>query len=169
MCSQHVSSRASMGEFTYGTLVERLQAHLDGSSSAACQPWRAWNISSGRNRLFQQETCLCVKKRPDRRTVPQSSRILLVKIYIWTVYLTGHSTDWLRSAFLNTVLLNWSRQNLMQIYGQKLLLGSFVRRFLAIMMRIYGQTGIFGSFVRKIGSEASEFLRTKGCFWPFCP
>ena len=92
MCSQHVSSRASMGEFTYGTLVERLQAHLDGSSSAACQPWRAWNISSGRNRLFQQETCLCVKKRPDRRTVPQSSRILLVKIYIWTVYLTGHST-----------------------------------------------------------------------------
>ena len=92
MCSQHVSSRASMGEFTYGTLVERFQAHLDGSSSAACQPWRAWNISSGRNRLFQQETCLCVKKRPDRRTVPQSSRILLVKIYIWTVYLTGHST-----------------------------------------------------------------------------
>ncbi|WP_337960151.1 hypothetical protein [Ligilactobacillus ruminis] len=32
------------------------------------------------NRLFQQETRLCVKKRPDRRTVPQSSRILLVKI-----------------------------------------------------------------------------------------
>ena len=30
--------RASMGEFTYGTLVERLQAHLDGSSSTACQP-----------------------------------------------------------------------------------------------------------------------------------
>jgi transposase-like protein len=26
------------------------------------------------------ETCLCVKKRPNRRTVPQSSRILLVKI-----------------------------------------------------------------------------------------
>ena len=28
----------------------------------------------------KQETCLCVKKRPDRKTVPQSSRILLVKI-----------------------------------------------------------------------------------------
>ncbi len=42
---------------------------------------RTWKlISSGRNRLFQQETCLCVKKRPDRRTVPQSSRILLVEI-----------------------------------------------------------------------------------------
>ena len=99
MCSQHVSSRASMGEFTYGTLVERLQAHLDESSSTACQPWRAWNVSSGRNRLFQQETCLCVKKRPDRRTVPQSSRILLVKIYIWTVYLTGHSTCKFRPGF----------------------------------------------------------------------
>ena len=29
--------------------------------------------------------------------------------------------------FLNAVLLNLSGQNLMQIYGQKLLLGSFVR------------------------------------------
>ena len=36
----------------------------------------------------------------------------------------------------------------MQIYGQKLLLGSFVRKFLAIMMRIYGQTAIFDHFVR---------------------
>ena len=26
------------GEFTYGTLVERFQAHLDGSSSTTCQP-----------------------------------------------------------------------------------------------------------------------------------
>ena len=31
----------------------------------------------------------------------------------------------------------------MQIYGQKLLLGSFVRKFLAIMMGIYGQTPHF--------------------------
>ena len=30
--------------------------------------------------LIRQKTCLCVKKRPDRRTVPQSIRILLVKI-----------------------------------------------------------------------------------------
>ena len=69
----------------------------------------------------------------------------------------------------------------MQIYGQKLLLGSFVRKqnafygqtvifqrfvrkFLAIMLRIYGQKPLFGAFVRKTGSEASEFLRTKGCF-----
>ena len=36
----------------------------------------------------------------------------------------------------------------MQIYGQKLLLGSFVRKFLAIMMRIYGQKAIFDHFVR---------------------
>ena len=35
------------------------------------------------------------------------------------------------------------------------------------MMRIYGRTGIFGSFVRKIGSEASEFLRTKAVFAHF--
>ena len=66
--------------------------------------------------------------------------------------------------FLNTVLLNLSRQNLMQIYGQKLLLGSFVRKFLAIMMRIYGQKPLSGAFVRKTGSETSEFLRTNGHF-----
>ena len=52
----------------------------------------------------------------------------------------------------------------MQIYGQKLLLGSFVRKFLAIMMRIYGQKPLSGEFVRKTGSETSEFLRTNGHF-----
>ena len=57
----------------------------------------------------------------------------------------------------------------MQIYGQKLLLGSFVRKFLAIMMRIYGQIRLFGAFVRKTKVETSEFLRTNGRFCPFCP
>ena len=66
--------------------------------------------------------------------------------------------------FLNAVLLNLSGQNLMQIYGQKLLLGSFVRKFLAVMMRIYGQKPLSGAFVRKTGSETSEFLRTNGHF-----
>ena len=45
--------------------------------------------------------------------------------------------------FLNTVLLNLSGQNLMQIYGQK---------------------PLSGAFVRKTGSETSEFLRTNGHF-----
>ena len=52
----------------------------------------------------------------------------------------------------------------MQIYGQKLLLGSVVRKFLAIMMRIYGQKPLSGAFVRKTGAETSEFLRTNGHF-----
>lgn len=41
--------------------------------------------------------------------------------------------------FLNAVLLNLSGQNLMQIYGQKLLLGSFVRK----QNVFYGQTSVF--------------------------
>ena len=62
--------------------------------------------------------------------------------------------------FLNTVLLNLSGQNLMQIYGQKLLLGSFVRK----QNSFYGQKPLSGAFVRKTGSETSEFLRTNGHF-----
>ena len=49
-------------------------------------------------------------------------------------------------------------------YGQSVIFQRFVRKFLAIMLRIYGQKPLFGAFVRKTGSEASEFLRTKGCF-----
>ena len=45
----------------------------------------------------------------------------------------------------------------------------FVRKFLTIIMRIYGQKPLFGAFVRKIEVETSEFLRTNGRFWPFCP
>ena len=85
--------------------------------------------------------------------------------------------------FLNTVQFS---QNSIQIYGQSAVFGwfvrkqnafygqtgifqRFVRKFLAIMMMIYGHKPLFGAFVRKIGSETSEFLRTNGCFWPFCP
>ena len=94
--------------------------------------------------------------------------------------------DWLCPAFLNAVLLSQSIQDLTQIYGQSAIFGWFVRKqnafygqtgifqwfvrkFLAIMMMIYGQKPLFGAFVRKSGSETSEFLRTNGCFWPFCP
>ena len=49
-------------------------------------------------------------------------------------------------------------------YGQTGIFQRFVRKFLAIMLMIYGQTAVFGAFVRKTGSEASEFLRTNGCF-----
>ena len=40
---------------------------------------------------------------------------------------------------LNTLLLNQFSQNFIQIYGQKLLFGAFVRKQNAF----YGQTGIF--------------------------
>ena len=84
-------------------------------------------------------------------------------------------------AFLNTVLLNQSGQNLMQIYGRSASFGWFVRKqnvfygqtgifqwfvrkFLTIIMMIYGQKTVFGAFVRKTGSETSEILRTNGRF-----
>ena len=84
------------------------------------------------------------------------------------------------------MLLNLSIQDLTQIYGQSAIFGWFVRKqnafygqtgifqwfvrkFLAIILEIYGQKVLFGAFVRKTGSETSEFLRTNGWFWPFCP
>ena len=83
-------------------------------------------------------------------------------------------------------MLTQSIQDLTQIYGQSAIFGwfvrkqtvfygqtgisqGFVRKFWAIMLMIYGQKTVFEAFVRKTGSETSEFLRTNGHFWPFCP
>ena len=57
--------------------------------------------------------------------------------------------------------LFWAmNQNFTQIYGQRAILGSFVRKQNAF----YGQSRLFGEFVRKTWSETPEFLRTNGHF-----
>ena len=92
--------------------------------------------------------------------------------------------DWFRSAFLNTVLLNWFIKDLTQIYGQSAILGWFVRKqnafygqtgifrwfvrkFLHIMMRIYGHKPLFGAFVRKTGSKRLNFYGQTAVFAHF--
>ena len=74
-----------------------------------------------------------------------------------------------RSDYGQSAFFCWFVRKQNAFYGQTGHFQRFVRKFLAIMMRIYGQKPLFGEFVRKTGSETSEFLRTNGHFWPFCP
>jgi len=102
---------------------------------------------------------------PVRNWILIKIRAMMARIF----YYSGRHAKISLKFYGQSAFFCWFVRKQNAFYGQTVIFRWFVRKFLAIMLRIYGQSRLFGAFVRKIESETSEFLRTTGHFWPFCP